>query len=62
MSSGKRQIAAAGQHPPPNSSLVKTVRSFRAVHTGVHLYLTAAQIFAGRFLAGGMPEGLLPGR
>ena len=51
MPSEKCWIAAAGQHPAPNSSLVKTVRPFWAVHAGIALDLVATQIFAGRFIA-----------
>ena len=51
MTSEKCWIAATGQHPAPNSSLVKTVWPFGTVHTGVALHLIATQIFAGRFIA-----------
>lgn len=39
MSSVKCRIAAAGQHPAPNSSLFKTARPFWTVHTGIALDL-----------------------
>ena len=51
MTSEKCWIAATGQRPAPNSSLVKTVWPFGTVHTGVALHLIATQIFAGRFIA-----------
>ena len=50
MSSVKRWVAAAGQHPAPNSGFVKTTRTFYAVLAGIVLYLIATKIFSGRLI------------
>ena len=45
MTSEKCWIAAAGQHPAPNSGFVKTTRTFYAVLAGIVLYFMQ-QIFS----------------
>lgn len=50
MTSEKCWIAAAGQHPAPNSGFVKTTRTFYAVLAGIVLYLIATKIFSGRLI------------
>ena len=44
MPSEKCRIAAAGQHPAPNLSLVKTSQPFWTVHTCIALDLVAAHL------------------